>query len=218
MTVILLLPVKALDLGHSDLPSVSSLSRDHRESREKTEEPTRRLPARSRLLPRGWHAPPTRSKLRDYGSRCCFQFGRRGERTDATSSTGSVVARQRDQPLPWRPMTAAVNPSPFRCDVRAERDRVIASLAGELDLTEASTVARTLTELLDTGVKRIVIDLRLVSFIDSTGLQTLLGLRAQAHERDAALALIRGPLHVQRIFEITDTTSLFAFEEPQSLR
>jgi len=115
-------------------------------------------------------------------------------------------------------MTPAVTPFPFRCDVVPDRERVTVRLAGELDLVEAPTVARTLTELLDSGFKRVVVDLRLVSFLDSTGLQTLLGARAHARECDAVLALVRPPRLVQRIFEVTDTTSLFAFDDPRSLR
>ena len=116
------------------------------------------------------------------------------------------------------PMTAAVLPPPFRRDVQPDRDRVIVRLAGELDLVEAPAVATTITELLDVGFQRIIVDLRSVSFIDSAGLRTLLASRGRCHEQGAVLALVRGPRQVERIFELTETASLFAFEDPRTLR
>ena len=91
-------------------------------------------------------------------------------------------------------------------------------LEGELDLLGAPAVADTITDLLDVGFQRIVVDLRLVSFLDSTGLRTLLTSRSRAYERGVALALVRGPRPVERIFELTGTSSLFAFEDARRLR
>ena len=115
-------------------------------------------------------------------------------------------------------MTAAAIPPPFHCDVQPDRDRVIVRLSGDFDLFAAPAVVDTITELLDVGFTRIVVDLRRLSFIDSTGLQSLLTMRARAHERGATFALVHGPHAVERIFEITETTSLFAFEDPRSVR
>lgn len=115
-------------------------------------------------------------------------------------------------------MMAAVLPPPFRCDVQPDRDRVIVHLEGELDLLGAPAVADTIADLLDVGFQRIVVDLRSVSFIDSSGLRTLLTSRSRAYERGAALALVRGPQQVERVFELTGTSSLFAFEDARRLR
>jgi anti-sigma B factor antagonist len=116
------------------------------------------------------------------------------------------------------PMTAAVLPPSFSCDVHPDRDRVIVRLTGELDLAEAPIVAKTIEELLEVGFDRIVIDLRSLSFMDSTGLRMLLDARRTARAGRAELALVRGPREVQRVFEITGTESLFAFRDARTLR
>jgi len=109
-------------------------------------------------------------------------------------------------------MTAAVLPPPFRCDVQPDRDRVVVRPAGEVDLFEAPVLNR-----LSNGFERIVVDLRLLSFMDSMGVELLLAIRERAHEHGAALALVRGPWQVERLFELTATASLFAFEDPEEV-
>jgi anti-anti-sigma factor len=108
-------------------------------------------------------------------------------------------------------MTAAQLPLAFRCDVQPDRERVVVRLAGDLDLVEAPAVARTLEELIEGGFHRVVIDLRQLSFIDSTGLRVLLTARDAARGRGTELALIRGPRHVERLLSLTRTADLFRY-------
>ena len=49
----------------------------------------------------------------------------------------------------------------------------------------------------------IVLDLRGLEFIDSTGLRTILSLDKRATERGQAFALVRGPQQVQRLMTMT---------------
>lgn len=79
--------------------------------------------------------------------------------------------------------------------------RVIAG--GELDLATA--------ERLDDELKRqergkpevLVLDLRELTFMDSTGLRTVLAADARARERVARLVIVRGPEEVHRVFRLT---------------
>jgi anti-sigma B factor antagonist len=109
-------------------------------------------------------------------------------------------------------------PSPFRCEVSPDRDRVIVRLVGELDLAEAPAVARTLEEILGAGFERLVIDLRDLSFLDSSGLRTLLSAHHAACARNARMSLIVGSSEVRRLLELTAADSLFTIEDPASLR
>jgi len=66
--------------------------------------------------------------------------------------------------------------------VRSERDRAIATVAGEIDIFTVTRLRERLFELAASGVP-LVVDLERVSFIDSVGLATLVGAakRAAAH-------------------------------------
>lgn len=100
----------------------------------------------------------------------------------------------------------------FFCEVQPDRERVIVRLGGELDLGVAPQVEATVLELLDAGCSGIVVDLRELRFMDSTGLRMLITAQRAAEQRSCALALIRGPQAVHRIFEITATEPLFVFD------
>jgi anti-anti-sigma factor len=103
---------------------------------------------------------------------------------------------------------SALSPD-FLCDVQSDRDRVIVRLVGELDFAEAPALDATLHELLEAG---IVVDLRDLRFLDSAGLHRLILAHHAAELRECALSLIRGRDNVHRVFELTATESLFAFD------
>jgi anti-anti-sigma factor len=63
---------------------------------------------------------------------------------------------------------------PFRCEVAPHRDEVLVRPVGELDLATVPMVDEQLSELSSAGFTRLVLDLRSVRFLDSTGLRMLL--------------------------------------------
>jgi anti-anti-sigma factor len=101
----------------------------------------------------------------------------------------------------------------FVCDVRADAGRSVGvvRLAGELDLGVAGDVGAAVEELLDAGFAHVVVDLRALSFLDSSGINMLVAARRSAERRRRAVSLIRGPRHVQRVLRLTGTESLFTF-------
>jgi anti-anti-sigma factor len=103
----------------------------------------------------------------------------------------------------------------FGCDVRPESTRVVVRLAGELDLAAAPAAAAAVDDVLDEGCGRLVVDLRALSFIDSAGVHTVLWAQRAAEARRCAVSVIRGPEHVQRVFEATATTPLLAFADAE---
>ena len=84
---------------------------------------------------------------------------------------------------------------------------------GELDLQSAGVLERAVARLRAGGHDRIVVDLRQVGFIDSTGLRVLLGLHRDAQREGRAISLVPGPRPVQRIFELTATHALFDWRD-----
>jgi anti-sigma B factor antagonist len=113
-------------------------------------------------------------------------------------------------------MEVSVLPSdvaPFRCEVRPERQAVRVCPIGELDMATVPVVDTHLGEQQPAGVKHLTLDLRDVSFLDSTGLRMILDWDAMSRADGFAFSLVAGPPTVQRIFEITGTNERLTFVE-----
>ena len=84
---------------------------------------------------------------------------------------------------------------------RAGRAAVIA-LSGELDLAGAAALEQELARL-EEDLEAVVLDLRGVEFMDSSGLRLIALSNQQAHERGSRLVLVPGSDQVMRVFDIT---------------
>lgn len=92
---------------------------------------------------------------------------------------------------------------------------VVLSVQGDVDLATAPELEVALERALEGAARRLVVDLRGVSFLDSTGLAVLL--RQDQRARDAArhLVVVKGPPQVQKPFEITGMSGrLTMVDEP----
>lgn len=103
---------------------------------------------------------------------------------------------------------------PFRCEVEPRRDFVYVRPCGELDLATVPVLEQQLKELAAAGFGRLVLDLRELRFLDSTGLRLILEWDAHARSDGLSFDLIRGSAAVQRLFELTGTTNALSFVEP----
>jgi anti-sigma B factor antagonist len=99
----------------------------------------------------------------------------------------------------------------FRCELEPERERVRIRPIGEIDMATVSVVEAHLGELTAAGFKQITLDLRRVSFLDSTGLRLILEWDARSRADGFAFRLVAGPPTVQRLFDLTDTTARLTF-------
>lgn len=77
------------------------------------------------------------------------------------------------------------------------------ALAGELDIGSAPQVEEALSEIEDAGHPTVVLDLRELTFMDSTGLRIIVGADARAKEHERRLVLIQGPDAVARLLRMT---------------
>ena len=102
---------------------------------------------------------------------------------------------------------------PFCVDVVPGDGEIVVEAIGELDLYSADVLEREVSLLHADGHDRIVVDLRGVEFIDSTGLRLLIGLHRNAQREGRSLSLVPGPRPVQRIFELTATHALFRWRD-----
>jgi anti-sigma B factor antagonist len=102
-------------------------------------------------------------------------------------------------------------PSPFRIEIAHEGDGAVrVAPIGELDISTVPELHKSLSAAC-AGGRRLIVDLRGLEFMDSTGL-TLLTRWSLAAEREGfSLALIEGNERIQRLFEITRLVTHFQF-------
>jgi anti-anti-sigma factor len=99
---------------------------------------------------------------------------------------------------------------PFACSVQRTGDTVTLELRGELDMASTERFEQSAAELVETENGHVVIDLRGLSFIDSSGIRGVL--RVQSLLPDTTrLELIPGPPAVQRVFELTGLIAALPF-------
>ena len=100
---------------------------------------------------------------------------------------------------------------PFRCEVTPQRDTVVVRPVGELDLVNAPALEAQINALREAGFRRLVLDLRGLSFMDCRGLHLILRCDAMARGDGLALKLIPGTRAVQRVFEIAGVAERLPF-------
>ncbi len=84
-----------------------------------------------------------------------------------------------------------------------KRGEVVVRLSGELDHALAERIRPELDELIDdTRVKRLVFDLRGLSFMDSSGIGMILGRYRTMVRRGGTVAVKCDKGHIDRIFEM----------------
>lgn len=83
-------------------------------------------------------------------------------------------------------------------------------IVGEVDLQTAPVLRQSLAEAGGLGANGdVVVDLSGVGFLDSTGLNALLGARAALHRDGRHLRVERASTRVQRVFEVAGVADLF---------
>lgn len=85
----------------------------------------------------------------------------------------------------------------------------IIDLEGEVDVYTAPQLKQQIITLLDGGVRRVVVNLTAVDYLDSTALGVLIGGLKRLRERDGTLDLICPNPRIKRIFEITGLDKIF---------
>lgn len=91
----------------------------------------------------------------------------------------------------------------FRCLVHHGRDAATLRLAGELDMSNAAEVERPLRDLTSLGFRTVVVDLRELTFLDSTGIALLVRWQRRGHDEGFALQVVMGGEAVRRPLELT---------------
>ncbi len=87
---------------------------------------------------------------------------------------------------------------------------------GVLDSTKAEEFRQSVTQMLSDGADVILIDLKNVTFIDSSGLGTLVVLLKQIRSLDRKLCICSINDQVRMLFELTSMDRVFEIYDDQS--
>ena len=95
-------------------------------------------------------------------------------------------------------------PGALFVDTKRARDEATVTVAGELDVSNAEALDRAIRDAEESDARRIVIDMRELAFIDSTGLSVLLSARRRLDDRRLRFVASKHD-PVIRVIALTDT-------------
>lgn len=90
-----------------------------------------------------------------------------------------------------------------------DASRHVVAVAGEIDLFTAPELKAALSDALESGRNRIVVDLSETTFLDSTALGVLIGAVKRLRSRDGVLTIVNTDANIAKTFEITGLDQIF---------
>jgi anti-anti-sigma factor len=106
-------------------------------------------------------------------------------------------------------------PGNFEVIVDRGGSALVVAPRGEIDLATVNLV-REAVDREHAPPEAIVLDLRQVGFMDTSGLRYVLALHARAASEGFELKLVRGPAGVQRVFEVSGLEGRLPFVDDPS--
>ena len=93
--------------------------------------------------------------------------------------------------------------SDFQVDTQTTGRTIMLALHGELDLVSSPMLEAAFERAYELEFELIIVDLRGLEFMDSTGLHRLVAGQQRASQSGRRFALVRGGEQVQRLFDLT---------------
>lgn len=103
----------------------------------------------------------------------------------------------------------------MKIDTRISHDVVIFDINGEIDLYNSSNIKDKLRDYLEKSYKKVIINLDRVTYIDSSGIGSLISSQSTLKKINGALRIINIHDSVKRVFELTKLTSFFKIYEDE---
>ncbi len=92
-------------------------------------------------------------------------------------------------------------PTPFRVEISQHDRATVLATSGELDLASGPELEAELERVNESEL--IIVDLRRLEFIDSTGLSVLVKANQRAQDAGRRFALVNGGSQIQRLLSLT---------------
>ena len=108
--------------------------------------------------------------------------------------------------------------SHFRLEVRNQGRATVIAVSGELELASSPALQEELDRVAVSDSQMLIIDLRELDFMDSTGLSVLVRAHQRIEEQGRQLAMVKGPQQVQRLLSLTGVAErLTLVDTPEEL-
>jgi anti-sigma B factor antagonist len=111
---------------------------------------------------------------------------------------------------------AEIEPPPFAIEVQQQGNRTHLTLSGELDLATVGQLEEAIASRLGAG-EDVVVDLRGLAFMDSSGVRALVSGHADAQDGGGSLTIVRPARdsEVDRVIEVSGIASALGMvDEP----
>ncbi len=108
--------------------------------------------------------------------------------------------------------------SHFKVEVRDQDHAAVVTVSGELDLASSPALEHELDRVVASNAALVIVDLRDLEFMDSTGLSVLIRAHQRAEEHGQRFGLVRGSQQVQRLLSLTGVAErLTLVDTPEEL-
>jgi len=97
----------------------------------------------------------------------------------------------------------------MQLDKRTEADIVVCQLSGEINIDTSPELRKLCGDMIDKQIRKLVLDFSAVSYVDSSGLATLIEMLRKMKRYEGRLKICNLSDKVRSIFEITKLTKLF---------
>ncbi len=98
---------------------------------------------------------------------------------------------------------------------RSNGDIVILDISGEIDLYNAPEIKDIIGSLIDQKKYNVIINLKEVTYIDSSGIGALISSLSNLKKYQGGLKIINVFASVKKVFELTKLTSFFDIHESE---
>jgi anti-sigma B factor antagonist len=98
----------------------------------------------------------------------------------------------------------------MKLDTRYEDEILIVDIEGEVDLYNAPQIKDVVSKNVQDGFIKVIINLDGVTYIDSSGIGSLIFCRSLLKQNNGALCILKIHDSVKRVFELTKLTSIFS--------
>ncbi len=92
---------------------------------------------------------------------------------------------------------------------------IVLTLDGDVNAHTAPKLYREFEKLYDQGIRKLVVDLKKVTYLDSSGLATLINMLQRLRQNNGAMALANMIDKVQYLFEISKIDMLMSIYQTQ---
>ena len=97
----------------------------------------------------------------------------------------------------------------IRRDYNTQENRWDMVLTGEVDISNAAQLRGELKTMFDEKASSVTIDIRDLSYIDSTGLGVIIGAYGRMKEQGVSVKLINPAKNVEKLLKITSLDRIF---------